>query len=166
MSTINIESNPAYNGDVDITSPNSDTDRTLTLPDEDGTLILSTTDIDADINTVLNASGSAPSFACRAWINFNGVAATIYDSRNVSSLTDGGVGYYQVNFTTAMPDENYSANITGTCAGTNYGFAQQDSTLFSGNGVDCDASFLNIRGRDMINAAQIDHAWVCAAIIR
>jgi hypothetical protein len=33
---------------------------------------------------------------------------TIRGSGNVSSITDGGVGIYTVNFTTAMPDANYS----------------------------------------------------------
>jgi len=34
---------------------------------------------------------------------------TIRASGNVSSITDNGTGNYTVNFTTAMPDENYSA---------------------------------------------------------
>jgi hypothetical protein len=58
------------------------------------------------------ASGSAPSYAARAWVNFNGTlvaASMIRDSRNVSSITDGGAGKYTVNFTTAMVDANYAA---------------------------------------------------------
>jgi hypothetical protein len=55
------------------------------------------------------ASGSAPSYSARAWVNFNGTGAVaIRDSGNVSSITDqGGTGLYAVNFTTAMPDINY-----------------------------------------------------------
>jgi hypothetical protein len=76
----------------------------------------------ARITTALNATGSAPIYACRAWVNFNGQGTVaIRASGNVSSITDNGVGDYTINFTTAMPDANYcvigmsSANIqTGT----------------------------------------------------
>ena len=64
----------------------------------------------ARITTALNATGSAPIYACRAWVNFNGTGTVaIRASGNVSSITDLGVGRYQVNFTTAMPDANFSA---------------------------------------------------------
>jgi hypothetical protein len=54
-------------------------------------------------------SGSAPIFAARAWVNFNGTGVVaIRASGNVSSITDNGTGDYTVNFTTAMPDANYS----------------------------------------------------------
>jgi len=57
-----------------------------------------------------NASGSAPVYACRAWVSFNGTGTVaIRGSGNVSSITDNGTGDYTVNFTTAMSDANYSA---------------------------------------------------------
>ena len=66
--------------------------------------------VNAQALTLLNASGSAPVYACRAWVNFNGVGTvTISGSGNVSSITDLTVGSFVVNFTTAMPDANYSA---------------------------------------------------------
>jgi hypothetical protein len=56
------------------------------------------------------ASGSAPSYSARAWVNFNGTGTVaIRASGNVSSITDNGTGDYTVNFTTAMSDANYSA---------------------------------------------------------
>lgn len=59
-------------------------------------------------------SGSAPIYAARAWVNFNGTGTVaIRASGNVSSITDNGTGDYTVNFTTAMPDANYAANVTG-----------------------------------------------------
>jgi hypothetical protein len=62
----------------------------------------------SNIKTALNASGDAPIFACRAWVNFNGTGTVaIRASGNVSSITDNGTGDYTVNFTTAMPDVNY-----------------------------------------------------------
>jgi hypothetical protein len=59
--------------------------------------------------TALNASGSAPIYAARAWVNFNGTGTVaIRASGNVTSITDNGTGDYTINFTTAMPDINYS----------------------------------------------------------
>jgi hypothetical protein len=70
--------------------------------------------------TALNATGSAPLFACRAWVNFDGTGTVaIRASGNVSSITDNGTGDYTVDFTTAMPDANYA--ITVSSAG---GFSQ------------------------------------------
>ena len=61
-----------------------------------------------NFNGWLNDDGSE-NYKCRAWVNFNGQnTVAIRASGNVSSLTDNGTGDYTVNFTTAMPDSNYS----------------------------------------------------------
>jgi len=58
-------------------------------------------------------SGTAPIYPCRAWVNFNGTGTVaIRASGNVTSITDNGTGDYTVNFTTAMPDANYSIVAT------------------------------------------------------
>jgi hypothetical protein len=63
----------------------------------------------------INATGDAPIYACRAWVNFDGTGTVaIRASGNVSSVTDNGEGDYTVNFATAMPDANYAT--TGTSA--------------------------------------------------
>jgi hypothetical protein len=63
---------------------------------------------DSDALTLFNAGGSAPVYACRAWVNFNGTGViAIRDSGNVSSITDTGTGRYTVNLTTSMPDATY-----------------------------------------------------------
>jgi len=74
----------------------------------------------ASIATVMNAQGAAPMFACRAWVNFdatrNAAGGTdsantnrfIRASGNVASVLKTATGTYEVNFTTAMPDTNYS----------------------------------------------------------
>ena len=64
----------------------------------------------ADSATKLStASGSAPSYSARAWVNFNGTGTVaINASGNVSSVTDNAVGRYTINFATAMSDANYS----------------------------------------------------------
>ena len=60
-------------------------------------------------------SGTAPIYACRAWVNFNGTGTVaILASGNVSSITDNGTGDYTINFTTAMPDANYAAAVSGS----------------------------------------------------
>lgn len=76
----------------------------------------------AGLRSGLNAAGTAPIYACRAWVNFNGTltaASMISASGNVSSITDNGVGDYTINFTTAMQDANYAAQISGTNAAAN-----------------------------------------------
>jgi hypothetical protein len=61
------------------------------------------------VASLTTASGSAPSYSARAWVNFNGTGTVaIRASGNVSSITDNGTGDYTVNFTTAMPDANYA----------------------------------------------------------
>lgn len=56
-----------------------------------------------------NVSGSAPKYACRAWVNFNGTGTvSIRASGNVSSVTDNGTGRYTINFATDMPDSDYA----------------------------------------------------------
>lgn len=63
-------------------------------------------------------SGTAPLYAARAWVNFNGTGTVaIRASGNVTSITDNGVGDYTVNFTTAMPDANYSTLPTSRTDG-------------------------------------------------
>jgi hypothetical protein len=67
----------------------------------------------------LNASGTAPVYACRAWVNFNGTGTVaIRASGNVSSITDNNTGDYTVNFTTALPDADYVVVAHGTRTGT------------------------------------------------
>jgi hypothetical protein len=94
-------------------------------------------------------------------VNFdgNGVVA-IRLSGNVSSITDNGTGDYTVNFTTAMPDVNYS--VTATCGGpwdASLVFLQRDSNLdFATGGI----RVFTDRGNN--NAA--DMPFVCVSIFR
>ena len=74
------------------------------------------------VKTALNASGSAPIFACRAWINCDGSGTvSIRDSGNISGLTDNGTGDYTISYTTAMPTANYSlvSNYTNDSGNNN-----------------------------------------------
>ena len=90
----------------------------ITTPDIDSTAGFDGEDLTGDvaaarITGALNATGSAPIYACRAWVNFNGTSTVaIRASGNVSSITDNGTGDYTVNFTTAMVDANYSVSVS------------------------------------------------------
>ena len=65
-------------------------------------------------DTWQNGDGTQ-NYKCRAWVNFNGTGTVVIrGSGNVSSITDNGVGDYTVNFTTAMPDANYSVVTMGS----------------------------------------------------
>lgn len=67
-----------------------------------------------------------PDFACRAWGRFSYSSTNVGGlnaSGNVSSFVRNGIADYTVNFTTPMPDSNYSAVFGGTVsanAGNDY----------------------------------------------
>lgn len=63
------------------------------------------------------ASGSAPSYGCRAWCTSNPSTATIVAQGNVASCVRNGVGDYTFTFSTAMPDANYSVQAMINGAG-------------------------------------------------
>ena len=100
------------NGTTGIVSPALDSDGSLTV----GPAVM-----DAP-------TGSAPLFACRAWVNFDGTRDTtgaastantnrlIRGSGNVTSVLRNGTGDYTITFTTAMPDANYGYLCSGSTA--------------------------------------------------
>ena len=124
MSKIALSGNASGTGTLTIAAPNTNSDRAIALPDAAGTVFVSgqalsaTTgsfsgDVTLGSSVLATPSGSAPSYTCRAWVNFNGTGTVaIRASGNVSSITDNGDGDYTVNFTTAMPDANYAALIS------------------------------------------------------
>jgi hypothetical protein len=115
--------------------------------------------VSSQVADAFNATGSAPLYACRAWVNFNGTGTVaIRASGNVSSITDNGAGDYTVNFTTAMPDANYS---TVSSAG-DVGSTQFDRfvTPYSLN-----VSSVSMTIRDG-GSSLADNPLVCTAIFR
>ena len=64
---------------------------------------------DISVDALSTATGLAPSYSARAWVNFNGTGTVaIRASGNVSSITDNGSGDYTVNISTALSDINYT----------------------------------------------------------
>jgi hypothetical protein len=92
MSSISILGDTS--GSVLLQAPAVSGSTTLTLPATTGTVL---------------ASGSTG--VCRAWAQFtvSGTTLTMNKSFNVASITRTAAGRYYVDFTTAMPDANYSA---------------------------------------------------------
>jgi len=81
-------------------------------------------------------NGSAPIYGARAWVNFNGTGTVaIRASGNVTSITDGGVGVYTVNFTTAMPDADYAVETSSIATAANAPRHTQYNTLAVGSVV-------------------------------
>lgn len=117
---MSLRLNGSTSGYSEIVAPAVAGDQTFTLPTAGGNVLTNVSDIEAQVKTATNATGSAPVYSCRAWVNFNGTGTVaIRDSGNVSSITDNAVGQYTVNFTTAMPDADYAmVGSTGNAAGT------------------------------------------------
>jgi hypothetical protein len=110
MTKIAIVPNAAGTGTFTIEAPNSNSNRTLVLPDSAGTVATAESTL-----AQFNATGSAPVYACRAWVNFDGsqTPPSIRASGNVSSVTRTTTGVFVVNLTIAVADVNYS--LLATC---------------------------------------------------
>jgi hypothetical protein len=160
MSRITLSGNASGTGNFTLASPNSNTDRTLTLPDNTGTVLTTASTVSAtQIAGALNASGSAPIYACRAWVNFNGTGTVaINASGNVSSITDNGTGDYTINFTTAMPDANYSS-VCSTATTVNTDGRHISPRDFATNSV-------RVTARNGSGTTAIDTEINCVAIFR
>jgi hypothetical protein len=161
MSKIALSGNSLGSGTLTISAPNTNVDRVLDLPDSTGTVLNDQSNIEAQVKTATNASGSAPIFSCRAWCNFDGTTTvpTIRASGNVSSVTKNSTGLYTVNFTTAMPDVNYSYTLDSQ-SGLGSG-----STNTLNNTTD-DRSTTAIQVASFSASAYQDHVIYCVNIFR
>jgi hypothetical protein len=102
-------------------------------------------------------SGSAPIYGARAWVNFNGTGTVaIRASGNVSSITDNGTGDYTVNFTTAMPDANFSI----------VGFVGEAGRIFTGRGVAFTTTTARIGSYIATSQTLEDQSVICAEVLR
>ena len=125
MSAIAIQSSGSGAGTLSIAAPITATNRTLTLPDATTTFVgtdatqtltnktLTTPNIDsAQFATV---SGTAPLYACRAWVNFNGTGNT--------------------NLTGTYSQSGTTVTVTATAHGLIVG-SSINADITSGTGVD------------------------------
>ena len=121
-----------------------------------------------DSASLVTISGTAPLYMCRAWVNFNSTGTvSIYGSGNCSSITDNGVGNFTFNFTTAMPDVNYSVTTgpTQSSSNTNGGLI----LVFLSSGATYSAPlvgsfrFINVHAA---NTALGDSTYNCLSVFR
>lgn len=93
-----------------------------------GSITISTLNNDTGVLATQNGMNGI----AKAWVNFNGTSTpAIRGSFNVSSITDNGTGDYTVNFTTSMPDANYS--FTGTHNGSTQNLNPTVTALATGS---------------------------------
>ena len=171
MSKISLTPDASGTGTFTLASPNSNTNRTLTLPDAAGELLTTTGDGSGLTSlTSANLTGALPAISgaaltgiaapVKAWVNFNGTGTVaIRASFNVSSITDNGIGDYTVNFAVAMTDANfsyshaYSSEVSGQHT---VGFFESSS-----------ASTLRVRHYNAANSVnRVDKAMVAIAVFR
>lgn len=128
----------------------------------------------AGVKTALNASGDAPVYACRAWVNFDGTNTNstfteanggIRDSGNVTSVTNTTTGRFTINFDIDMPHANYSV---AAIAQRNATYSADSNTIIVGLEMDTSSS-LSTTGFDITthyhtNAAQQNPLVVCLAV--
>ena len=97
----------------------------------------------------------------KAWVNFDGTGTVaIRSSYNVSSITDDGTGRYDVNFSTAMTDNDYSVVSDGR-----HGTSDSDTTNFVAiRGEVLATSKFGIRGSNGNGSGARDHEMVSAIV--
>jgi len=102
--------------------------------------------------------------AAKAFVNFNGTGTvTIRNGFNVSSITDNGIGNYNVNFTDAIADANYS--IFANCADVGNSYANQQNAQPAPD-FTATTSLCKVITGNSISAAYADFAKVFVAIHR
>ena len=69
-----------------------------------------------------DGAGTENGTLCRAWVNFNGSGTVaIRADFNVNTVTDLGTGNYNINFSNALADANYSVCYTPLPSRTSIG---------------------------------------------
>ena len=115
------------------------------------------------VRALLNVSDGAPMYACRVWVNFNGTGTpSIRASGNVSSIADNGVGDYTINFTTSMPDANYS--FSGFC--TFQASTSPAGVVTFGNDFAMSAKSLRIKTANTTTGVVQDSAYITVGVFR
>jgi hypothetical protein len=113
-------------------------------------------------------SGSAPYFGVRAWVNFNGTGTVaIRASGNVSSITDNGTGDYTINFTTALPNANYSvlSNVNSIGVANVQGLSNLQASAADGSGITKTTTACRIINGISSNGTVTDFGQVSVAFI-
>jgi hypothetical protein len=114
-------------------------------------------------------SGSAPYFGVRAWVNFNGTGTVaVRASGNVSSVTRNNTGDYTINFTTALPNANYSvlSNVNSIAPAVNVqGLSNLQAAAADGSGITKTTTACRIVNGISSNGTATDFGQVSVAFI-
>ena len=117
------------------------------------------------LRTTVTGTTMMDEYGCRAWVNFNGTGTVaIRASGNVSSITDNGTGNYRVNFTTAMPDINYSISVA--CQWNTGVTSTSVATINGDSGSTPTTSNFTMMTYNTNNNATFDSAGIFAAVFR
>jgi hypothetical protein len=135
---------------------------TLVFYDETGAAVRAVIDSSGNFQFNSGYGSVATAYACRAWVNFDGQAASPITPRasgNISSVTKSATSQYTISFTTPMPDANYSVIGTGGINGS----TASNSVLTSVNPINASSCFIVTR-----NGSNVDNAYtyVSVAIFR
>ena len=80
----------------------------------------------------------------------------VRDSFNVSTIRDNAVGQHGLTLATAMGNDDWTCQVTGTGAGTSNGYATLDSASWGGSGADPYRSTTQVNFRT-VNASSGDY---------
>jgi|TARA_B100001939_G_C16777434_1_gene545394 hypothetical protein len=114
MSTLEVNTIDTVSGNANLTIGGSNNTGSTTIKTNNTNAVT----IDNSQNLKFNSGyGSvATAYGVRAWVQFNGTGTVaIRASGNVSSITDNGTGDYTVNFSSALPDADYTS-VASCCA--------------------------------------------------
>jgi len=130
--------------------------------------VLAAVTLDASAFYFTGGGTATQAFVARSWVNFNGTGTVaIRSSGNVSSITDGGVGVYRVNFSTAMPDANYSAQASTSGAGSvNSSTCSMLTWATNGGTQTANASYIDVYCYHTGNQVAQDNAYINVAVFR
>lgn len=199
-----LQLNTPSGGSVSVEPQDTSETKTLVAPATDGQIIAATgvfndgdilqydggvwapTQINSeDIKPALNATGDAPIYACRAWVNFdgtkdeNGADSTANTPRfirgrgNVSSVLRNGAGDYTITFIIPMPDAYFS--LIGTASAINTGVSAAGSnkeaffSIYASSPLSASSARFrtNHHGGDgQYGSPPSDKVFICAAIFR
>jgi hypothetical protein len=107
--TLDTSQNATFAGTATVNTVGSASATALTLKSAGTNALILDTSQKLQFNSGYGSVATA--YGCRAWVNFNGTGTVAINANgNVSSITDNGVGDYTVNFTTSMPDANFSVS--------------------------------------------------------
>jgi hypothetical protein len=108
----------------------------------------------------------ATAYGCRAWVNYSGSGASIRGSGNVSSVTNNGAGDNTINFSTAMPDANFSWAVTQQLNGTGNNDPGASSSARNQGTSAWGTGFVRILTMSNTNLSQENPLVLCVQVFR